>query len=99
MKKTFNLNVENKNRDRQVDSIKHEVRKYIKREKNKKLDEGFDYWEFFCKFAIEGEELKEIDFLDITKSIDLASSSDKDTFYLEILKKPAKRIKKESSAE
>ena len=36
MKKTFQLIVENKNKDRQVDSIKNEIRKYIKRERTKK---------------------------------------------------------------
>ena len=35
MRKTFQLKGLNKNIDRQVDSIKNEVRKYIKREKSK----------------------------------------------------------------
>ncbi|MBS9782678.1 MAG: hypothetical protein KGV43_02615 [Arcobacter sp.] len=95
MKKTFNLEVPNKKRERQVDSIKHEVRKYITREKKKALPEGFDYWNFICKFALEDEEIQDIDFTDITKSIDKAYESGKDTFYLEILKEAAKRKSKE----
>ncbi len=95
MKKTFSLELPNKKRERQVESIKHEVRKYITREKKKILPDGFDYWHFVCKFAIEGEEIQDIDFTDITKSIDKAYESQKDTFYLEILKEPAKRSPKE----
>ena len=34
MKRKFDLNVENKHPDRVLESIKYEVRKYIKREKN-----------------------------------------------------------------
>ncbi len=95
MKKTFDLNVPNKKRERQVESIKHEVRKYIKREKNKILPDDYDYWKFVCKFALENEEVQNIEFTEIITCIDKAYESQKDTFYLEILKEPAKREKKE----
>ena len=42
MKKAFQIDVSNKTRERQIDSIKNEIRKYIKREKSKKLPEGFN---------------------------------------------------------
>ncbi len=96
MKKVFNLTVENKNRERQLDSIKNEVRKYIKREKSKLLPEGFDTWRFSCKFALEGEEPQDIEFTNIIKSLDKAYESNKDTFYLEILKQASKRTPKEN---
>ena len=85
MKKTFKLNVENKHPDRQVESIKHEIRKYIKREKNKPRPEGVDFWKFNCKFGKNDEEPKVIDFIDITKNIDEASSEKCETLYMEIL--------------
>lgn len=91
MKKTFNLKVENKHPDRQVESIKHEIRKYIKREKRKSLPEEFDFWKFDCKFAKNDNEHEVIDFVDITKYIDEAASEDCDTLYMEILKTPAVR--------
>ncbi|MCT7911272.1 DUF6172 family protein [Arcobacter lacus] len=85
MKKTFQLKVTNKNVARQVDSIKNEVRKYIKREKSKKLPEEFNIWKFNCKFGKTLEEAKEIPFTDIIKSIDFAAAQDYDSFYLEIM--------------
>lgn len=87
MKKTFQLKVDNKNIDRQVDSIKNEVRKYIKREKSKKLPENFNFWKFDCKFGKTENEAQEIDFVDIIKSIDFAAKENYDSFYLEILAK------------
>lgn len=85
MKKTFNLNVENKAPARQLDSIKYEIRKYIKREKRKPLPEGVDFWKFECKFAKDAQEPYVIDFLDITKCIDEASAENCSTLYMEII--------------
>ena len=95
MKKTFKIQVENKNPDRVVEAIKYEVRKYIKREKRKTLPEGKDFWFFDCKFAKENEEPKIIEFVDITKCIDEAHSSKCASFYLEILARAEKREPKE----
>ena len=99
MKKTFQLKVANKNIDRQVDSIKNEVRKYIKREKNKRLPEGFNFWSFDCKFGKSQEESSEIKFVDVIKSIDFAASENYDSFFLELVAradiKKAKEIEEE----
>ena len=35
MRKTFQLQVEGKNPDRVLDAVKHEIRKYIKRERRR----------------------------------------------------------------
>lgn len=99
MKKTFKLNVENKHPDRQVESIKHEIRKYIKREKKKPLPEGVDFWKFECKFAKNSDEPKSIEFIDITKNIDEASSEKCDTLYMEILSVEGKRDPKPENEE
>ena len=42
MKKIFKLKVENKTIERQADTIRAEVKKYLKRERNKKLPDKFD---------------------------------------------------------
>ena len=95
MKKTFQLIVANKNRDRQVESIKNEVRKYIKRERTKRLPENCNYWNFDCKFGKTQEEATEIRFVDITKSIDIAASEDLESFYLELVARAEFRKPKE----
>lgn len=95
MKKTFQLIVANKKKDRQVEAIKNEVRKYIKRERSKKLPEGFNYWSFDCKFGKTQEEATEIRFVDIIKSIDIAANEDLESFYLELLSKADNKKSKE----
>lgn len=91
MKKTFKIQVENKNPDRVVEAIKYEVRKYIKREKRKALPEDKDFWFFDCKFAKGNDEPKVIDFIDITKCIDEAKAENCESLYLEILARAEKR--------
>ena len=97
MKKTFQLIVENKNKDRQVDSIKNEVRKYIKRERSKKLPEKCNYWNFDCKFGKTEEEAVTIRFVDITKSIDIAANENLESFYLELVSKAENKQAKDKN--
>lgn len=99
MKKTFKINVENKHPDRQIDSIKYEVRKYIKREKKKPLPEDKNFCSFNCKFGQTAEEANKIEFVDITKSIDSARENNWDSFYLEILREPIFREAKQVQEE
>ena len=85
MKKTFKLNVENKHPERLLEAIKHEIRKYIKREKRKALPEDVDFWDLKCKFAKNDETPKEINFNDITNCINEAAQEKCDSFYMEIV--------------
>lgn len=87
MKKTFKLNMQNKNFDRAVDSAKYEIRQYIKREKRKALPDGVDFWEFDCKFGADEKSAEVIAFSQIIASIDGVVASKLESFYIEILAK------------
>lgn len=91
MKKIFHLQVENKNSDRLVESIKHEIRKYIKRERAKKTPEGFHFWDFDCKFGETSENAQAIHQADLGEEIDKAHSAKWSECYVEIIAKPAKK--------
>ena len=91
MKKTIKLSHPKLNIDRLVDSIKHDVKKYVKRERNKALPEGSDYWEFDCKYGNTEAEAKIIHLKEINKFIDGAVKAELESFYLEILAVPAQR--------
>ena len=95
MKKTFKLKIQNKNYDRAVESAKHEIRQYIKREKRKALPEGVDFWEFDCKFGADESAAVVIAFSQITTSIDDAAANKLDSFYIEILAKAGRKKTKE----
>lgn len=91
MKKTFPLDIEGKHRDRVIEAAKHEIRKYIRRERRKPLPEGMDYWDFDCKFGTTAQDATGVHFATITALIDAAAQSGAAAFYLELLAKAAKR--------
>ena len=92
MKKTFLLNIEGKNRDRVIEATKHEIRKYVKRERNKPLPEGVDYWDFDCRFGSTPQDAAESHFANHTALIDALASEGGAAFYLELLAKPGHRV-------
>ena len=93
MKKTFLINVKNKTPERQVDSIKNEVKKYIARERKKELPDDEDFWDFDCKIGENEEVAATIHLSEINKMISEISAINNESFYLEILARPAKRTK------
>jgi len=94
MRKTFQLTHPKIKAARLVEAIKHEVKKYIKRERNKKLPEDVDFWDFDCKYGRTAEDAEEIHLSEINKYIDKAEDQQLESFYLEILVKPGHRTKK-----
>ena len=94
MKKTFNLTHPKIKVPRLVEAIKHEVKKYIKRERRKILPENVDFWDFDCQFGIDKATSEVIHLDDINKNISKAESEELESFYLEILVKHGIRTKK-----
>lgn len=97
MKKTFKLHVEGKNSDRVLDAIKHEVRKYVKREKRKTLPQGAHYWAFDCKFGATADVAEPLHLGEITKQMDVIARAGGESFYVEILARPAERTPREDA--
>lgn len=85
MKKTFQLNIEGKNRDRVLDAVKHEIRKYVKRERRRELPEGVDFWDFDCKFGATQDDAAVVHFATLTGLIDTLAKEGAAQFYVEIL--------------
>jgi len=94
MKKTFSLSHEKIKTPRLVDSIKHDVKKYIRRERKKQLPEGADFWDFDCKYGHTEETAEVVHLSTINKHIDEAEKLELKSFYLEIMAKSAIRTKK-----
>ena len=92
MKKTFKLTHEKIKRPRLVDAIKHEVKKYLKRERKRTLPKDADYWDFDCRFGVDEESSEVIHVSEINQSINWAESENLESFYLEVMVKPCSRI-------
>ncbi len=92
MKKTFNLKIEGKNADRVLEATKHEIRQYAKRERNKPLPAGVDFWDFDCKFGADESSASVVHFAAMTESIDAVVAAGGSSFYVEILAKAGVRV-------
>lgn len=85
MKKTFKLTHPKIKPARLVESIKHEIKKYLGRERRKALPEGTDYWSFDCQFGASADSAEDIYSSEINKRIDAAFEQELTEFYLVIL--------------
>ena len=94
MKKTFPLTASNKVTERHLDSVKHEINKYVARERRKKVPEGFDFIDFDCKFGDSEQDAEVIHLTEINAKIMGASAEKKESCYIEILAKPSVRTRK-----
>ncbi len=97
MKKTYSLNLEGKNRDRLLDAAKHDIRKYVKRERAKALPAGVDFWDFDCRFGPTEDAAQTAHLAELTKLIDAVVQSGGTQFYVEILAKHGVRKARDPS--
>ena len=97
MKKLFPLTHPKIQPARLVDSIRAEMNKYIKRERNKKLPDGVDFWDFDCKVGASMETAKGTHVSALSKAIGDVLDAGNEAVYLEIKAKPVKRTKKTSA--
>lgn len=91
MKKTFHLTHPKIKAARLADSARCDVRRYLKRSRNRARPEGVDFWDFDCKFGPTAEEAQPIDVADIAKAICAVEAKSAESFYVEILAKPGHR--------
>jgi hypothetical protein len=98
VKKTFQLNIEGKNRDRVLDAVKHEIRKYVKRQRRVPLPAGVDYWDFDCRFGTSADNATEVHFATIMGLIDAIAAEGGAAFYLELLAKEGHRSARPAAA-
>jgi len=91
MKKTFELNNPKIKLARMYEAVKHETKKYIKRERAKTLPEDAGFWDFDCKYGSSEQSAESIHVTEINKMIDEAEKLGLTSFYIEILAKPGER--------
>jgi predicted N-acyltransferase len=84
MKKTFPLAIEGKNRDRVLEAVKHEVRKYVRRERRRALPEGVDFWDFDCRFGPTEAEAVVVHFATLTERMDAVATAGGNQFFVEM---------------
>ena len=85
MKKTFLLRVDGKHPDRLLEACKHEVRKYVARQRRAALPEGVDYWDFACRFGMTEADATPVHFATLIGLMDAAAKAGAGSFFVDIL--------------
>ena len=94
MKKNFALQATGKADARVVESVKSEIRKYVKRERRKPVAEGVDFWDFNCKVGRDLETATTKSLPEVAKAIDDFVNAGATKVYVEILATPGHRPKR-----
>jgi hypothetical protein len=94
MKKTHPLMVEGKKPERVLDALKHTLRQYVRRERNKPLPEGVDYWDFDCQMGLQADTAQRVHVAELNKALDALAIEGAVAVYVEILRKPGIRQSK-----
>lgn len=97
MKKVFKLQQENKNPERQLDAVKNEIRKYMKRERKKKLPEDAIFWDFDCRFGQSSDDAESLSASEIITALNKAHEATWNECYVEIIAKAS--MKKENTSD
>lgn len=84
MKKTFPLHAPRKADARVLDAIKHEVRKYVKRERKKPLPDVGAEWKFECRVGADAATAETVALKDISAAIDQFAGGGGDSVYIGI---------------
>ncbi len=91
MRKIFPLTQEGRHRDRVLEAVKHEIRKYLKRERRRDLPEGADFLDFDCRFGATKEAAEAVHLSTLMGHLDAVAREGGEQAYVEILAKPGVR--------
>ena len=92
MKKNFLLQIEGKNPERTLEAVKHEIRKYFKRERNRALPKDVDFWDFDCKVGLTAESAEAVKVSAVVESLGTLAEEGAASVYVEILSKHGVRV-------
>ena len=88
MRKTYPLQVQGrKHPDRVLDAVKHDIRRYFRRERDRTLPEGVDFWDFDCKVGPAADSAETVRVSEVISAVDALAKSGLAAVYVEILSK------------
>ncbi len=99
MKKNYPLQAEGKHPDRVLDAVKHDIRNYFKRARNRALPKGVDFWDFDCKVGLTADTAEVVRVSGVIEAVDAAAKSGATSVYVEILSKHGIRVIKAPHAD
>ena len=91
MRKIYPLRPEGKHPDRVLDAVKHDIRKYMKRERRRALPEGASFWDFDCRFGADKDSAQTANPAELIGLLDALARAGGEQCYVELLAKPGVR--------
>ena len=91
MKKTYQLVIEGRHPDRLLEASKHDVRKYMARQRRAVLPEGADYWDFVCQFGLTEIDASPVHVATLINLMDAAAKGGAAGFFVDIIGRAAQR--------
>ena len=91
MRKTYPLASPGKHPDRVVEAVKHDIRKYLRRERRRPLPEGMDYWDFDCRAGVDEAHAEPVHVAGLIARVDAAVQAASPQCYVEVFARAAMR--------
>lgn len=91
MRKNFPLTVEGRHRDRVLDAVRHDIRKYLARERRRPVPEGAQIWAFDCRIGATQDTAEAVPVDALKARLDALAQQGLPGVYIEILARPALR--------
>jgi hypothetical protein len=91
MRKIYPLRPEGKHPDRVLEAVKHDIRKYIQRERRRELPADAHFWDFDCRFGPSQAEAQTLHPAALIAELDALAKAGAEQCYVELLAKPAVR--------
>jgi len=91
VRKTYQLNIEGRHRDRVLDAIRHDISKYLKRQRRAALPPGANFWDFDCRFGLSKDSATAAELARLKDLIAAAAQEEASALYVEILPRPGVR--------
>lgn len=85
MKRTFSLVHPKIKPARLVDSARHDVKKFVKKERSMPTGKDVQFWDFEVKFGRSEETAELIDFKSLNQHMDQLLSDDAEQMFIEII--------------
>lgn len=88
MRKTYPLQAQGKKHpDRVLDAVKHDIRRYFRRERERPLPAGADFWDFDCRVGASADSAETVRVSEVIAAVDALARSGAEAVYVEILGK------------
>ena len=91
MKKTFPLHRQDRHPDRVLDALKHELHRYMARERRRPLPPETDFWHFDCRLGLDEASAQPVHPAQLNSQLSALAQTGAKQCYVQLLALPMRR--------